>query len=498
MLAVDDDLASGQSPEQFSARVFGVDEVPTGDTELELAPFRGVRFDPDLVGELAAVTSPPYDLLDDEAVRGLLTTDDHNIVRLNLPCLAAAPAAERAAMSTIPTRERPADGLGSADGRTPARGPTLTGSEGPRAGSTPLHDPARDAGECYDQAGRTLRRWLSEGALIVDPHPALYVYEERNSATLQRGLIGALGIRPESARSVLPHEDVYPGPVEDRLRLMAATRANLEPIFLVYQGGGPAALIIDDVADHTTPIVDMTVEEVTHRLWRIEDPAVHVRIAADLRGRQALIADGHHRYATYRALQARQQGPGPWDHGLALLVDSARYPPTLGAIHRVLPGLPPDLAVERAGAAFRVRDLGGTLADALPALAASEGPAFLVGGGKAFFLLTDPDPALLAKVMPPGHSERWRRLDTAVLDRLLIEHRWRLSEDEHTVDIVHHDAAAAITRARRTGGTAVIVNPLRIEDVLAVAAGGERVPRKSTSFGPKPRTGLLLRLVDSG
>jgi hypothetical protein len=132
---------------------------------------------------------------------------------------------------------------------------------------------------------------------------------------------------------------------------------------------------------------------------------------------------------------------------------------------------------------------------ALDALRAARGPAFLLGGGDRLYLLTDPDPGRLAQVMPPGRSERWRRLDTAVLDLLLVEDAWGVTADDRSVEVVHHDAAAAVERARRTGGTAVILNPLRVEDVLAVAADGERVPRKSTSFGPKPRSGLLLRLL---
>jgi uncharacterized protein (DUF1015 family) len=70
---------------------------------------------------------------------------------------------------------------------------------------------------------------------------------------------------------------------------------------------------------------------------------------------------------------------------------------------------------------------------------------------------------------------------------------WGLRDDEETVRIVHHDANAAVQLAARTGGTAVILNPLTVEDVMAIAAEGERVPRKSTSFSPKPRTGLIMR-----
>jgi uncharacterized protein (DUF1015 family) len=449
MPPVDVDLPSGLAPEEFSARLFGAGEED-GDTGLELVPFRGVRFAPEVVGDLAAVTTPPYDLIDQDEVRRLLESDSRNIVRLILPC-----------------------------------------------------DGVRDPADCYRGAGDLLRRWLADGTLVTDPEPALYVYEERDETSLQRGLIGALGLRPESARVVLPHEDVFPGPVRDRLDLMTATRANLEPIFLVYEGGGVAARLVDEIAGSATPEVDVTADDgVSHRLWRVADPAVQAQIAVDLRDRQALIADGHHRYATYRALQAGYQaaghGPGPWDHGLALLVDSTRYPPRLRAIHRVLPGLPPAVAVDRASAAFQVTELDGPLPAALQALSSASGPAFLIAGGEGFHLLSHPDPVRLEQVMPTGHSDRWRRLDTAILDRLLIERIWGIAADERTVEIVHHDASAAVDWARRVHGTAVILNPLQVADVLAVAAGGERVPRKSTSFGPKPRTGLILRVLDAG
>jgi uncharacterized protein (DUF1015 family) len=444
---VNDDLPSGLGPEEFSARIFGADVPYEDDAGLVLAPFRGVHFAPEVVGDLSAVTTPPYDLIDDDAVSRLLASDSHNIVRLILPTV-----------------------------------------------------DEKDPDAAYRGAGETLRRWLAQGVLVTDPRPGLYVYEESDADSLQRGLIGAVGLRPEVARIVLPHENVFPGPVRDRLRLMTATEANLEPIFLVYEGGGATSTIIDEVAAEAEPILEVVSDDgVEHRLWRVTDSARHARIADDLRPRQALIADGHHRYATYRALQARHHaagdGPGPWDHGLAFLVDSTRYPPRLGAIHRVLPRLAPELALKRARGVCRVSELVGGLSAALEALRAAEGPAFLLGGGDGLYLLSDPDPRQLALVMPTTHSQRWRHLDTAVLDLLFVENAWGVAADDRSVEVVHHDAAAAIARARRVGGTAVILNPLRVEDVLAVAADGERVPRKSTSFGPKPRSGLVLRLL---
>ena len=195
--------------------------------------------------------------------------------------------------------------------------------------------------------------WLAEGVLAVDDAPALYVYEQRAGDWVQRGLIGLVAVGTDA---VHPHEAVMPGPVAGRRELMKATRSNLEPILLVYRRRGRstrpgpdagASGLTDATARSTSePLAcAVTADGITHRLWAVTDPAAQQAIAADLAPRTALIADGHHRYAAYRELQAEMRaagaGDGPWDYGLAFLVDSDAYPLHLGAIHRVLPGLGP-------------------------------------------------------------------------------------------------------------------------------------------------------------
>jgi len=436
------------------------------------------------VSGLAQVTSPPYDVIGQDTAQQLRDADPHNVVRLILPS----------------------------------------------------QDPGRP-GEEYHDAARLLGDWQREGILVAGDEPALYVYEQRLTGgtgpeqVLQRGLIGAVRLAPAADRIVLPHEDVMPGPVRGRRQLMEATQANLEPIFLLYEGGlagngpdgdglaegapggpgvpGAAIRIAGQAARTGTPVLSAdTGDGIRHTLWAITDPAALAEIAADLAPRQALIADGNHRYAAYLEMRADRRGagdgPGPWDYGLALLVDGDAFPPEIGAIHRVLPELPPAEAVERAKAGFSVRAMrGGTAAlpAALDALAAAsqDGPAFLVAGQGQVHLLTDPDPVQLEAAMPAGRSPAWRRLSTAVLQEFLLAALWGIQDDEQSVRVVHHDAERAIAEADASpGGTAVIGNPLRAADVYAVAAGGERLPRKSTSFAPKPRTGLILRSFAAG
>jgi uncharacterized protein (DUF1015 family) len=459
--------------------------LPSGKqpaSSLALAPFPGLRYAQDRVSGLAEVTSPPYDVIAQDAAIQLLASDPHNVVRLILP----------------------------------------------------RHD-AGNPGNAYSDAARLLHDWQDEGILVADPRPALYVYEQGmpGGEILQRGLIGAVRLTPPEAGVVLPHEDVMPGPVTGRRQLMEATGANLEPIFLLYDGdgngagdggpdgdgdegrgrasggpGGPASRLVEAVATCREPLLTVDTDDgIRHRLWSVTDPAEHALVAADLAARQALIADGHHRYAAYLELQARKRaagmGTGPWDAGLALLVDSAAFPPQIGAVHRAIPGLSAAEAVQRAKAAFTVRPLPGhILGDPVAALDALRGPdgdriAFVVAGDGEAHLLTDPDPLAVEAAMP-GRSARWRGLPAAVLQELLLGRLWGIRDDEESVQI-HHDPAHALRAASEPpGGIAVLCPPMTAADVHEVAVQGERVPRKSTSFAPKPRTGLVMRSFAHG
>jgi uncharacterized protein (DUF1015 family) len=384
--------------------------------------------------------------------------------------------------------------------------------------------PEADQHTAGEVAAARLRDWLASGALAADGAPALYVYEQRGADWVQRGLIGLVAV---GTGAVLPHEGVMPGPVAGRRELMKSTRSNFEPILLVYNGGpaarssgvgghggpadagagesdtgelGTASRLTDLTADSQAPLAStVTSDGVTHRLWAVTDPAVQAAVAADLATRTALIADGHHRYAAYRGLQEEMHdagaGAGPWDYGLAFLVDADAYPLRLGAIHRVLPHLDPAEAARLAAPGFTVTPVPATEATERLAVAGQSGTAFLLAGEAGYWLLTDPDQEQLAAAMPPEASPRWQALDASVMQELLLARLWSVKDNERDV-LISHDAGEAIGMAVDSGGTAVICNPMPLTAVMEIAAHGEKVPRKSTSFGPKPRTGLVLRTFD--
>ena len=409
---------------------------PTG---LVLAPFRALRYDPDRV-DLARVLAPPYDVIDAQAQAELEARDPANVVRLTLP-------------------------------------------------------------QDYATAGRLLAEWRESGVLRPDAEPALYVYEEQADGHVQRGLVGALGLTPAEDGIVLPHENTMAGPVADRLALMGAVEADLEPIFLVYDGGGAASRLVADVGSQE-PVVDVTTPDgLRHRLWAVTDPGVLAEVALDLAGRRAVIADGHHRYATFLRYQADRHeagdGTGAWDLGLALLVDGSAFGPQVHAIHRVVPGLSAADAAERARSGFRVDEVAGGIDEALEQLekAGVRGASYVVTDGEQSFLLSEPDAAGLSAALPAERSQAWRLLDVTIAHLYLIRVLWGLEDREGVVDFAH-DVAEAVSLAKAAGGCALLLNPTPVADVAAVAAAGDRMPRKSTLFVPKPATGLLIRAFE--
>ena len=420
-------------------------DVPTPDGLL-VAPFQALRFAAD-GADLARRTSPPYDVIDDAGVDELEAQDPHNVVRLILP----------------------RDDEGQPDSR-------------------------------YAAAARLLHTWREAGVLVQDARPGVYVYEQSTGTHVQRGLLAAVGLTAPDAGIILPHENTMAGPVADRLALTTATGANLEPIFLVYDGsGGPTQGILDRVTA-SSPLADaQTADGVRHRLWAVTDAGELAVIAGDLHPRRAVIADGHHRYATYRRYQderhAAGSGNGPWDFGLAFLVDTSASGPEVHPIHRSVPALPFAAALERARPAFDVEELPAHLDGLLDRLAAAgkSGHAFVITDGTSAALLSAPRPQALAAV-PADRSAAWRELDVTVAHHALIQHVWGIEDREGVVDY-HHDAPEAVKAAVASGGTALLLNATPVQAVADVAAAGDRMPRKSTLFTPKPATGMLIRAL---
>ena len=382
-----------------------------------ISPFSGLVFDPAVAGPLEVVTAPPYDVISEAERRTHLASSPYSVVHLDL-------------------------------------------SEGS----------ARQ--DRYDRAAQLLADWRDQRALVAIEAPSYFAYEMRFRFEARerriRGILCALELE-DWGGEVLPHERTMPGPVEDRLRLLRATRANLSAVYGIVAGPVQvlASLLERVTADEPLRRVEDD-EGVTHRLWVV--PPIP-GLAAALAGAPMLIADGHHRYTTalrYRDERRRADGRGSWDAVLALIVDATTEDPPVLPFHRILRSDPLPLQ----GA--RVRDLQEVLA-ALDDRAMTVGFVTRGDGGLVHVVAT------LAGI-PPA---------VATLHDLILGNEVDPEELRFTPD-----AVAAESAVRSGSASAAYLLPSTTTDrIRAVVQRGDRLPQKSTYFWPKPRTGMVLRTL---
>ena len=427
-------------------------------TGLEVRPFRALTYrqrDPE---NLARVSSPAYDLVTAAGRERLADADPHNVVRLILPRL--DPRLDPAA-GTAETRIDPV--LRSAD-----------------------------------QAASTLAAWLDEGVLERDEQPALWLYEmtppDGGAATV--GWLGAVGIPAPGSAAVLPHEDTFPVAVEGRRALLAATATDLEPIVLAHDADPEVAELTAAVAAGE-PTLEVTDDDgVRHRLRRVTDADLLASLQAAFGRTGAVIADGHHRFAAARANAASPEPVAGSDAILALVTPMGPGGLRVDAIHRVVPELDLETAAAEAARGFETADLpvdgsSGVRAQITRWLAGEGSAEFLLTDGRRVVHLSSPSPHLLETV-PAEAPAAWRGLDVVLAHHGLLAGLWHRRDDPESV-LIAHSVAEALRLAEERAGVAVLLRAPSPVDVAAVARAGARMPRKSTLFVPKPRTGLALR-----
>ncbi len=426
------------------------DAPPPDSTGLDVRPFRALTYRDHEPGHLARVSSPAYDLVTAAGRDRLAAADPHNIVRLILPHVDPAP------------------------GQEPGRAARQDASA--------------------DLAASTLRGWLAEGVLTEDPAPGLWRYElAPASGAPTIGWLGAVTVPPAGSPAVLPHEDTFAPAVDGRRALLDATGTDLEPIVLAHDPDDEVAALTAATGAQPPTLEVADPDGVRHRLWRVTDPELTGRLTRALARTRAVIADGHHRFAAAR--DHRRDGAAGRCAVLALLTPMGPGGLRVRAIHRVLPDLDLQTAVARARTALSVRELpiasGGLAAAAEEWSTGSAGPAFLLTDGERAVELSVPAPSLLARV-PAEAPAAWRRLDVVLAHHGLITGLWECADDPASV-LVAHDVDEALRLIAERAGTALLLRSPSPADVAAVARAGARMPRKSTLFVPKPRTGLVLR-----
>jgi uncharacterized protein (DUF1015 family) len=418
----------------------------------DVQPFRALHYDLGVVGSLQSVIAPPYDVIDPEQRRSLAARSEHNVVAVDLP----------------------EDPLG---------------------------------GDPYEEAARLLDLWKRQGAIVRDERPAMWALQQDytgpdGSRRTRRGIFARVRVEDYGPGRIRPHERTHPGPREDRLRLTRATKANMSPIFSLYDDPSGAAWGALHPHLGGEPWGEATDADGTlNRLWKIDDGAAVARVTMALADVELLIADGHHRYETARVYADEVGGEG--DHRYVLMCLVALQDPglTIFPTHRLLSDVKDPATQERLGAFlqehFDVAEID--LADLTPP--DEPDPArpiefgYLDSHFKKAFRLTLTDQAL-ADAALADYPEPYRRLDTAVLEALILKGVLGMTEDSiaHLEGLGYSRTDDEARELVLSGAydCAFFLRSSPVKQVQEIAAAGVNMPPKSTFFYPKVPTGLMF------
>ena len=344
---------------------------------------------------------------------------------------------------------------------------------------------ARAFARPYRSVPERLEKWRHQGHLLRDSSPALYLHEYTASGMTVRGLVGALDVSrrvgPDEQPAVWPHEAIHRGQARELATRMGQMCLNPAPILLVHRGTSELRSLIAAVAAEEPDHVFTDHAGQRNRLWAIRSESQVERINASLSQSQALIADGHHRYAAYLRLQESRGKPGTeparsaagaplTDSGLAMLVDQGDTPLFLGAIHRVLIGV-------------RMRQLRAALPDPDSFTPLSRANALRALGPETVVVTNGRHWAAIPLPGEPESDIAVERVHREIIDRLRPRPR-RINYHHSVEDALEHLPG---------GSLAVLLPAPEFDQVRDLIRAGGLLPEKATSFQPKPSLGVLMR-----
>jgi uncharacterized protein (DUF1015 family) len=321
----------------------------------------------------------------------------------------------------------------------------------------------------YETAGERLREWTRHGVLVREERPAVWRTEESyvgpdGIERTRRGLVARLRLVPYDRGIVLPHERIFAGPAETRLKLLRATRTKLSPVLVLHDGPASAPA-------QGAPDLEVRLEGATTRLWRVDDPRQIEAAVAEIRA-PVVIADGHHRYDAALRFH-EEEGTEETGYVLVTLVSKDDDGLMIFPTHRLLAGDVPKLNGD-----LRLTSLPDDAPSALARLAS-------LPRDRPAFVRMQPGEAVLAE-RTEDVADPIGRMDVVALERLGLE------GVRYTPFLSEVEAALAGGNA----SAAYLVRAPTVADVQQIARAGRTMPEKSTYFYPKLAGGLLLSPFD--
>ncbi len=438
----------------------------------EIRPFRAIRYNQEAIGDLSLVVSPIYDVIDEEGRDYYYNRHPYNVIRLIL--------------------------------------------NRPKKSDTNPDQP-------YVRAGEFLERWLAQRILIQDTVPGIYLYRQRYLMDSEykecTGLVARVRVVDFAEGVVLPHEEIMPKPLEDRMKLLASTKTNLSTVYGLYSD--PSERLKDPILAEMErfPLAQFqTNDGIAHDLWGVTDEKFVSRMVKFMAGKKLYIADGHHRYQTALEYSRSLRESGeitddedPRNFLMMMIVEMENPGLSVLPVHRVVTATGLDI-----GSVLRGIEKWFAVAEVEVPRGPRSGQLFQLmkrleearGSGHAFGLFTSDERFLLLnwkaglsteKEIEGDFSPAYKSLDVTILQKLVLERVLGIATDRESIQQnlkFTRDALEAVKDVDSgSASMAFFLNATTAEQVRDVADHGEKMPQKSTYFYPKPCSGVVMNRI---
>jgi uncharacterized protein (DUF1015 family) len=431
-------------------------------------PFQGIRYNPQVINDLASVICPPYDVISPQLQEELYQCNEYNFVRIEY------------------NRELPQDN--PEDNR-------------------------------YTRSAANIQEWISQGVLKRDDKPVLYIHQHHFTSFGKQhrrdNIIACVKLEEWDKKIVRPHENVMPKPKNDRLNMLWACQANTSPVLALFEDPRRIVSFLLTAQEINQPLINLVDNSgERHKVWAISHPDVINQIQQVFSGQPIYIADGHHRYdsaLTYRRERSAQSGSfnGNEDYNFVLmsLIDFADPGLLVLPTHRLVRGISRSILAglkSQLGLFFELEEIplnSPDLWQKLDSRLGGMGPDLesvrigLFGLERdKIIVLNAQNFAKTSPLMPVFHGDLYKKLDVSLVDHVILEKLLGFNKDKEEISLSYsHDRTDALNRVKNQEYQLLfILNPIKPELIKAIADEGDRMPRKSTYFYPKSPAGLVF------
>ena len=435
-----------------------------------IKPFKGYRYNPQKVGNVGNVVSPPYYNIKSEDKQALLDRSEYNSVRL------------------------------------------FSGES---------FETDTDTDNRFTRSAGYLKEWIEADVLTRDSEPAIYMYEEAiqvgGTQYINRSFVALMQLEEMGNGTIMSCEEIKEGSMQDRYEFLMSTNADLSMISCLYVERDKTLInLMNELAQEAPDMRFDSYENIHQRVWVITYQPTIDLITDCFKTLPLYITEGQTRYETCLQYQNQQKennpdhtGEEPYNYTMVSLMNANSDGIVILPVHRAIKcsnGFRPDFFVSCAQDHFKVEKIivdrtEESIVETMKkqiATTRSETRIAMYCGGGFFYRLILTDKEYIKKEMLPDYSSSYCSLDVVALNKLLLEDILHITSETYEKRVYASRSSVELFEAVNNGEYDVmfVMNPVKTDQVRSVTAAGEKMPSGTVSIFPKPSVGVVINVKE--